>query len=56
MRKRDIHSDTSNSYRYLRALAATQEQQEMKAVGLKWLNIYRKAQGAEQKAYKSAQK
>lgn len=56
MRKRDIHSNTSNSYRYLRALAATQEQQEMKDIGTKWSDIYRKAQGAEQKSYRSAQK
>tara|TARA_R110002050_G_scaffold76257_1_gene163013 strand:+ start:172 stop:279 length:108 start_codon:yes stop_codon:yes gene_type:complete len=34
----------------------TQEQQEMKAVDHKWSDIYKKAQGAEQKTYKSAQK
>ena len=56
MRARDIHSNTKNSYRYQRAQASTQAQTEKKAMGLKWNDIYQKAMGSNQKAYKSEQK
>ena len=56
MRAQNIHSNTKNSYRYLRAQASTQEQTEKKAMSDKWSNIYQKAMGLEQKAYRSEQK